>query len=337
MRRGALVVSAIVLVTATACGGGKSGPSTDAFAGQLDDICRPIKSDLANLGIPSDLAGIGTVATKASRLIEDGLNEIKALTIPTSNKTFQNDANDFISTLGKEVDRLDQIAADAASGDVDTATTDIGKFERLASTANDIANDLGASRCKFDPIFDSGGIPVDTLPPDTLPPDTLPPETLPPETAPPNVTVPPTGDNKVVEDLAAQLTPAGDYQFVNTSPDLLQTFRDFLAAVPVMDAQPGTIGAVDVFTGSVTFARVFAFAADGTLDPASATDFVNFVSNGQPLRAATFGAVSGAQFTTTDGLEMFVGNGGNVLLWGVATNPTDLQAGVTDLLDSITG
>ncbi len=332
MNRIALIATSVLLVAVTACGGGGGGANTEQFSTDLDDICNPIRKDLADLGVPVALAEIGTTATKASRLIEEGVAEMRKLTIPTSNKTFLNDTNDLLDTFSSEVDALDDIASAAASADDFLTQEKIAKFEKLTDQANEIASDLGTRRCEFDALFGSALSPVDTTPIES----TLPPETLPPVVDTVATVAPPVAtDNKVIEDLAVQLVPAGAYTFVNSEDSLLQTFRDVLATTPIMAAQPGTIGAVDIIFDGVTFARVFAFAPTGTLTPDSAPQFATAIAAGQPTTLASFGGVDGVRWTTIDATEMFVGSLGDVVLWSVATNVVDLEAGVVDLIDSI--
>ena len=62
--------------------------STDAFSDQLASVCRTIGRGIGNLDSAASLDEVRGNASDASALYEDGINELKKLKIPTSDKQF---------------------------------------------------------------------------------------------------------------------------------------------------------------------------------------------------------------------------------------------------------
>lgn len=330
MRRAVVLLTAFVLPVA-ACGGGGGGGSSarDDFLDALEDICRDVKKNLDALAEPQSLGETASVATSASRALDDGLDDMRSLKVPTDNKTFENDALDLLDNFEDRVTALEDVASTALGLDPAAVTPKIDRYNRLETTGNGIADDLGARRCKFDPVFPAGAPPVDTLPPDTLPPDTVPVETTaPPETAPPV-----DEGNKPSLDFAPLLPALSNgHTFADISDDLVITWRNLLDLSALMAPQPGTIGGLDMIdeTGT-TFARAFLFVADGALVENSVFDLAAVLAGEATISTVDISSLSGAQWTSSDGLLNFLSSNQDVVLWVLATNPGDLEVAILNL------
>ena len=330
MKRTPLAGALVVLTLALGACGDDGGTNAESFTTQLEDLCRPLKKDLGKLDAPQTLADAGVVAHEASQLIEDGLIDMRKLAIPKGDASFASDAADLFDNYDDQVNLLDEVVAAAANDDQATADVKIAKFLEVAGEGNDLADALDANRCKFDLLFATGIETPETLPVDTLPPDTLPLDTLPTDT------VAPAGDNKLVETLAPNLVPLGDYSFADASPDIIDSFRSLVATSPLLAAQPGSIAAVEVLDSAGTaFARVFLLVVDAPLvTSGSVEEFAPLVAEGQPITPATVAGIDGVRWTSVDGKEFFLANVEDLVIWVIATDPGDLEVSLGDLIES---
>lgn len=330
MRRAVVVLTALLL-PAAACGGGGGGggdAARDAFLDDLEDICRDLKKDLDALEEPTTLGTVASVANSAARVLDKALDDMRSLKVPGGNKTFENDALDLFDNFEARVTALEDVASTALGLDSSAVQTKIDRYTRLETQGNEVADDLGARRCVFDPVFAAGAPPVDTVPPDTLPPDTVPVETTPPVTAPPV-----DEGNKPSVDLA-ELLPvlSNGHTFVDISDDLVITWRTLLDLSALMAPQSGTIGGLDMLDqNGITFARAFLFIADGQLADNSVFDLAAVLAGEAPISTVDVSTLSGAQWTSPDGFLNFLTSNQGVVLWILATNATDLEVAVQNL------
>lgn len=338
-----VVVSASVTIALAlaACGGTSNGPNTAAFSDQVATICRTINHGIANLDAATSLDGVRKNATNASTLYEDGVNELKKLTVPTSDKQFASDVKDLITSFGDQLDTLDAIAKAAKDNDQNTVNTRMSKLTKQAAASNGLAGSLNISRCQLDPVFTAT---IDTVPattptteppvPLTLPIATQPPQTFPPVTFP--VATTPLASNKRILGSSDLVPPAG-YTWKDVSSNVLQGFRTLLELAPSMAAQSGGINGVDlVDSNGQASGRVFAFVSDTKpMTPGSFDEDTPFITSGTPTTPMTIRNLAGFTWTDPDGTENFLVGINNVMLWAFASSPDALQFTVQTYLDSL--
>jgi hypothetical protein len=323
------VVSAAVAITfiLSACGGTTAGTTPSAFSDQLATVCRTINRGIGNLGAPASLDDVRSNASDASTLYEEGITQLKKLTVPTSDTQFASDVKDLIASFGDQLDTLDAIAKAAKEKDQSTVDTRMSKLTDQASQSNDLADSLNISRCQIDPVFATIATTPTTEPavPLTLPiapttSATIPPDTLPADTAPAST-------NKVIVSSAA-LVPLGSYTFADAPASAITGFQTLLDLAPSMASQSGRITGLDVVDSTgATMGRLFAFESDtDPLTPGSFDEVTPAITSDTPTTPKTVGTLDGLSWTDPDGTVNFLVAVSNVLLWSFA--PTQ------DLLDA---
>jgi hypothetical protein len=324
-RRMVLSAAVAAALTVTSCGGSGSGASTSGFSDQVAGVCRTIGRGIGNLDAATSLDQVRSNATDASGLFEDGINALKKLTIPTSDKQFASDAKDLISSFEDQLDTLDAIAKSAKDGDQAAVDTKIGKLTKEATDGNDLADSLGISRCQLDPVFAAAPPTTEPNVPLTLPIATVPAETIPLDTFPPPTTFTldtlPLGGNKQII-TSADLVPLGNYTFADAPDTAITGFKTLLELAPSMASQSGRISGIDVIDSSgKTMGRVFAFESDTNPLPAGSFEEVSpYFTNSVPTTPKTVGTLQGVTWTDTDGTAHFLLGVSNVVLW--ALSPT---------------
>ena len=329
-----VVVSASVTVALAlaSCGGGTKAPSTAAFSDQVAGICRTINRGIGNLDAATSLDLVRKNATDASSLYEDGVTELKKLTVPTSDKQFASDVKDLITSFEDQLDTLDAIAKAAKESDQSTVDARMTKLTKQAKESNDLADSLNISRCQIDPVFTTT---VDTVAPTTttteapvpltLPIATTPPTTIPPLTIP-VATTPLAGNKQIIS--SKDLVPLGNYTFADAPSTASTGFQTLLDLAPSMASQSGRISAVDVIDANgKTMGRIFAFeSTTNPLTPGSFDEATPFITNSTPTAPMTVGTLNGLTWNDADGTVNFLVGVTNVVLWAFA--PTQ------DLLNS---
>ena len=321
-----VVVSAwvAIAVALASCGRDGTGGSTEGFSDQLASVCRTIDRGIGNLDAATSLDEVRTNATEASALYEDGINELKRLSVPTGDQNFAADVNDLIASFEDQLDSLDDIAKAARAGDQDAVDTKIAGLTDQLAESNDLAESLDISRCELDPVFDAAppttepDVPL-TLPIATVPAETLPVETFPIETIPFDTT--PIAGNKTILS-SSDLVPLGDYSFVDAPNDAITSFQTLLDFAPSMAAQSGFVSGVDVLDANgQQMGRVFAFEADAdVLTPGSLEEVTPYLTSDIPTSPMTIGTQAGVTWSDPDGTAYFLFGVSNVLLW--AFSPT---------------
>jgi hypothetical protein len=309
-----------------ACGGGgDKGSARDDFLDELEQVCRDATKRLDKIAAPTSIGEVASAAKTASKVFDDAINDLSSVKIPTDNKTFKNDAEDFIANLEDRVKALDDIEAAAISLDAAVTASKVARYGQFENDGDELADSLGARRCKFAPVFPDGSGTVDTVPVDTTPVDTTPVDTAPPVTV--------DEGNKPFLSFGPLLPAVGTHRFEDISPDLIVTWRNLLQASSIMAPQGGTIGGVDVIDENDTrFARAFLFVADATLVPNSVEDLAAVLAEGAAITTVSIATLDGGQWTAADGTVNFVSSDGDVVLWIIALNPTDLESGLNDLI-----
>jgi hypothetical protein len=341
MKLTSVAVLALFAVS-TACGGDSAGLSTSQYGDQLNDICRTADREIGDLDEPTSLDDLSAYADDASQVVQDAVKDIKKLPLP-GDKSYASDAKDLIASLEDQVDLVDDIARAAGDGDQAEVTAKSEKLAEAAEESAGLADDLDAKRCALAPMSAAAvaapvdTIPVETVPVETVPPITLPPVTVPPQTVPDTTPLTPTDDNKTVELLVPQLSPAGAYSFEDVTAEALSGFQALLGLGPVVAGQPGTIGGVTVYDDAGNgFGRVFVYVSTGTLEPGSA-DEVYFNFTVEPSSPANFVGYEGFTYQSDDGTSFFIGVQGDVIAWVVAPTFDGLEPSLQAVVESIVG
>lgn len=317
-----LLVSASVVIAlvVASCGGDGSTQSADAVRDQLSSVCRTIGRGIGNLDGATSLDQVRSNASEASSLYEEGINELKKLKAPTSDREFAANVNDLIASFEDQLDTLDAIAKAAGDSDQDAVDTRISKLSDQAAESNNLADSLAISRCEFDPVFEAAAPTTEPDVPLTLPIATLPPETFPVETFPIDTEAPITPvTNKAVLS-SADMVPLGDYTFADAPADAMTGFQTLLDLSPSMSAQSGSITGVDVIDLSgQTMGRVFAFESDiDPLTPGSFEEVTPYFTSGVASTPLTIGTQNGITWSDPDGTAHFLLGAANVVLWGLS-------------------
>jgi hypothetical protein len=323
-KRMVVAASITVALVVTSCGGGNSGPSAADFSDQLSSVCRTIGRGIGNLDDATSLDDVRGNATDASALYEDGLNELKKLKIPTSDKDFAADATDLIASFEDQLDTLDAIAKAAKEKDQDAVDTKISTLSDQAAGSNDLADNLNVERCQLDPVFAAAPVTTEPEVPLTLPIVTVPPETIPVETVPFD-TAPPDTNKTVVS--SADLVPLGDYTFGDAPADATNGFQQLLDLAPTMAAQSGRITGIDVIGADGTpMGRVFVFESDtDPLTPGSLDEVTPNFTSDVATTPLTVGTEAGVTWADPDGTAYFLLGESNVLLWALAPSADLLE------------
>ena len=331
--------SLAIVVLVASCGSNSTGTTTAGFSDRLASVCRTIGRGIGNFDAATSLEEVRSNASDASTLYEDGLNELKKLTIPTSDTNFTADVKDLIASFEDQLDTLDAIARAAKAQDQETVDSKISKLTDQAADSNDLADSLGVTRCQLDAVFETTPPTTEpdvslTLPIATLPADTFPVETFPVDTTPVD-TGPLSGNKQILS--SSDIVPLGDYTFTDTSNTSITAFLSLLDAAPSMAAQSGTISGVDVIDpNGQAMGRVFAFESDtDPLTPGSLEEVTPHLTDNIATAPLTLDGLDGLTWSDADGTTYFLIGISNVLLWALAPTADLLGPALHALLESI--
>ena len=323
-KRMVVAASIAVALVVTSCGGGNSGTPTADFSDQLSSVCRTIGRGIGNLDDTTSLDDVRSNAAGASALYEDGVNELKKLKIPTSDKDFAADATDLIASFEDQLDTLDAIAKAAKAKDQEGVDTNISTLSDQAAGSNDLADNLDVARCQLDPVFEAAPVTTEPDVPLTLPIANLPPETISDETVPFDTA--PADTNKTIVS-SSDLVPLGDYTFTDAPADATAGFQQLVDLAPSMAAQSGRITGIDVLdSDGQLMGRVFVFESDtDPLTPGSLEEVTPFITSDAATTPLTIGVESGVTWSDPDGTAHFLLGESNVLLWALAPSADLLE------------
>ena len=321
-----MVVATLITVAlvVASCGSNTSGASTAAFSDHLATVCRTIGRGIGTLDNATSLDDVRSNATDASALYEDGVNELKKLKIPTSDKDFAADAADLIASFEDQLDTLDAIAKAAKEKNQDAVDAKISTLSDQAAGGNDLADNLNVARCQLDPVFAAAPVTTEPDVPLTLPIATLPRETIPFDTASFDTTPPDT--NKTVVS-SAGLVPLGAYTFTDAPADAINGFQQLLDLAPTMAAQSGRITGLDVMgSDGQLMGRLFVFESDtDPLTPGSLDEVTPYITSDAATTPLTVGTEAGVTWSDPDGTAYFLLGTTNVLLWALAPSADLLE------------
>jgi hypothetical protein len=350
MRMHRVLAPAAIVIAATlsACGSSGGGGGDSSFAGSVQDTCRTMARGLRNLDAPVKLKDFATVSDDASTIFQDGGAALKKLKAPSK---LTADFKELQSNFSDAVNLFDEIGSAAKKGDDATVTTKISSLSKLDADNSALAKSLDASACALDPVFTTAPpstatpttVPVVTSAPTTVPPVTEAPTTVPVVTSAPTTvpvatevptTVADTGDNKVLVQVAAKLTPKGNYTFSDAGDDKVTLIRTAFNLSPTVAAQPGNMFGVDVTVGGVAITRIFAFVPTAdTLSPGTTAELTTTLAGTAPTTPLTVGTLTGVQFTSGENL-FFLSESNNDIILAVGKDQQSLLLGVQDFVDS---
>ena len=341
MRRVGFAVVTIALVAS--CGGG--GETAASAGSKFNDICRTMKSSLSDLDPAADLSEVASNAKDASSILEDGLTDLKKITLPSN----ASDASDLLDNFADQLDAFDAIAKAAKAdnaADVQSATDDLTK---LNEDSNTLADDADASKCGFSDSLILGlvqssvtvetvppttatvpeTVPVDTVAPDTVPLDTVPSDTVPFDTAP-------IGDGtRVSIDFAALLTSPNGYTFENVDPDSLTPMDTLLSLNPATATATGSISGLNIFGADGSYlGLLYLFLAENPL----ADDVLEQIRPQFDLDSlgvqTTIGEDVGYLTVAADSAEFYTANVDGVL-WLLGSDEATVREAFQAFLDAL--
>jgi hypothetical protein len=179
-------------------------------------------------------------------------------------------------------------------------------------------------------------IPVDTTaaPASSTAPSTAS-STSPGVSTTPRTTGTASGSNKRVVQLADQITPKGDYSFVDSADDPVSIIQTAMDSTPLMQSQPGALFGVDVVVDDIAITRVFGFVPDSETFTAGSVDALETtLAQGSQITPATIAGITGGTFTNAGNL-FFVAEKGTTMVIVVGKDETSLEAGFTDFVESV--
>ena len=353
------IFAPVIIVLATTLGAcGSDGGNKASFSDQLQDACRSITRDLRDIDEPATLDDVQKAADDASSVYTDGLAALKKLKAPSKQSS---DFDALQANVNDEIDLFDQISAAAKKADDKTVTSKISSLKKLEADDSDLADSLDASSCAFPavltavpttatttpettpvdttPVTDAATTVPATEPATTLPATTLPPETLPPLTNPATTAAPVTtaaaaiGEKQIVQ-RAAQLSPVGDYTFVDSPAGTVTSLQSVMNLSPVVAPQTGLLFGIDVIVRGIVETRVISFVANGDLTAGSAESLQTTFASGAEITQTTIAGVTGGEFTVGDNL-FFVAADNPAIVVVVAKDQASLEEGFTDFAESV--
>jgi vacuolar-type H+-ATPase subunit E/Vma4 len=145
--RGALaVLVGLLVVLATACGGGGSGDrlSEEEFQSQANAICAKYHKQLQALDNPTSLQEIPEVVDQALEILNKEIDEVSALTPP---EELQSQFDAMLAAADKTKQAADDLSAAAKAGDAAAVQKALDAGKAASDEADDIATELGLDSC----------------------------------------------------------------------------------------------------------------------------------------------------------------------------------------------
>lgn len=145
-RSGALAAAVAVAVVAAACGGGGGERLTkEEYVAQADAICAKANEQEDALGdVPSDPAGLAGYLEQEKAIGEEQVTSLRALEPPEELQAQVEQAYDLLDQV---LAKLDEAIAAAKAGDIEQLTAIGAEAQRLATQADQIAQEIGLTVC----------------------------------------------------------------------------------------------------------------------------------------------------------------------------------------------
>lgn len=140
---------ALALVFLSGCGGGGSGPALtkQQYAAKADSICGKYNNQVNDLGSPTNLRDLATVADKTLPILAGAIDKLDALKPPASEKA---KADQWLTQVRNLKDDLQEIRDKAKASDAPGIQSVLPKAQDHNSRSNSLAAELGMSVCNKD-------------------------------------------------------------------------------------------------------------------------------------------------------------------------------------------
>jgi hypothetical protein len=148
MRGATAALVGVLVLLATACGGGGSSSarlSKEDFQGQANAICAKYQKQLDALGTPSSLDEIPDLVDQALVILNKEVDEIAALKPP---EELQSDFDKMIAASNKTKAAADDLSSAAKEGDQAAVQKALEEGNAASAEADQLAGTLGLDSCK---------------------------------------------------------------------------------------------------------------------------------------------------------------------------------------------
>jgi hypothetical protein len=151
-----IVPTLVVAALLSACGGGDEESATTtteatvAFADWADDanqLCRAADTETEELPGPSgddDYAGLEDLAVETRRIVDEFIDDVKALGTPDENAS---EVSDWLATYARFGEVLDELEVAAADQDDTAINAAIADGDELEAEQDELAESLGLDDC----------------------------------------------------------------------------------------------------------------------------------------------------------------------------------------------
>jgi len=144
---GSLLAGAAML--AAGCGGGGGGDrlSREELITQADAICAKYEEQLNALETPQSLEDIERLAEEGKPIVENGVNELKALEPPAD---LEEQWDELMEQNDANVALIDELSEAAASGDQARVQEVAAEAQRQDEETDRLAREIGLEECSND-------------------------------------------------------------------------------------------------------------------------------------------------------------------------------------------
>ena len=145
MRGAAAALVGVLVLFATACGGGGARLSTEEFQSQANAICAKYQKQLNALGSPTSIEEIPDLVDQALEILNKEVDEIAALNPP---EDLQSDFDKMIAASDKTKAAADDLSTAAKSGDQAAVQKALEEGNAASDEADQLATNLGLTECQ---------------------------------------------------------------------------------------------------------------------------------------------------------------------------------------------
>jgi hypothetical protein len=145
MRRALAALVGVLVLLATACGGGSDTRLSKAeFQSQANAICAKYQKQLNAIDEPTSLDEIPDLVDQALVILNKEIDEVAALNPP---EELQGDFDKMIAASNRTKAAADDLSAAAKSGDQAAVQKALEEGNAASSEADQLAGNLGLSEC----------------------------------------------------------------------------------------------------------------------------------------------------------------------------------------------
>jgi len=148
MRGKAAALAGVLVLLATACGGGGSDGdrlSKEEFQSRANAICDKYQQQLQALGTPSSLDEIPDLVDQALAILNKEIDEVAALNPP---EEMQGTFDQLIAASNKTKAAADDLSTAAKAGDQAAVEKALDAGNAASDEADRLAGELGLDSCK---------------------------------------------------------------------------------------------------------------------------------------------------------------------------------------------